>query len=123
MFYIHIVPDQFDTSQSQLHGISVSIYGDFDATRTALWHTLVGDTTALGGPTTPKASYAFILEPRLWQQPVAGVDSNEDEYEWAGEPVPRLPLPGDASGSGLGRAAGFARIHSGPKCSAAVEVI
>ena len=30
MFYIHIVPDQFDTSQSQLHGISVSIYGDFE---------------------------------------------------------------------------------------------
>ncbi|KAL6849866.1 hypothetical protein ACO1O0_009411 [Amphichorda felina] len=52
-----------------------SLYGDLEATRTALWRTIVADTTAEGGEKAPEM-YSWLLDPRIWDQGVAGVFSN-----------------------------------------------
>ncbi|KAI1069336.1 hypothetical protein LB507_008620 [Fusarium sp. FIESC RH6] len=54
--------------------VSESIYGDFEATREAFWRTIVGDTTPDGDKATD--SYAWLLQPRLWQRGIAGVWTN-----------------------------------------------
>lgn len=50
-------------------------YGDLETTRTALWRTLVGDTTAEGALEAPE-TYSWLLEPSIWKQGVAGVFTN-----------------------------------------------
>jgi hypothetical protein len=52
-----------------------SIYGDYEATRNAFWRTIVGDTTPQGSEKAPD-SYAWLLQPRLWQRGIAGVWTN-----------------------------------------------
>ncbi|RGP72899.1 hypothetical protein FLONG3_6537 [Fusarium longipes] len=52
-----------------------SIYGDLEATRNAFWRTIVGDTTIRGDEKAPE-SYAWLLQPRLWQRGIAGVWTN-----------------------------------------------
>lgn len=54
---------------------SHSLYGDLEATRAALWKTIVADTTAEGGRNAPE-THSWILDPRLWDQGVAGVYTN-----------------------------------------------
>ncbi|KAF4334235.1 hypothetical protein FBEOM_11931 [Fusarium beomiforme] len=51
---------------------SCSIYGNIEATRAALWRTIVADTVAEGGCRAPE-SYSWLLDHRLWQRGVAGV--------------------------------------------------
>ncbi|CAG7558745.1 unnamed protein product [Fusarium equiseti] len=54
---------------------SKSRYGDFEATREVFWRTIVGDTIPQGGEKAPE-SYAWLLEPKLWQRGIAGVWTN-----------------------------------------------
>ncbi|KAH6957190.1 heterokaryon incompatibility protein-domain-containing protein [Fusarium avenaceum] len=51
---------------------SISIYGDFEETKHALWRTIVGDTIYEGGDGAPEY-YSWLLNPKLWQRGVAGV--------------------------------------------------
>lgn len=51
---------------------SISIYGDFEETKHALWRTIVGDTISEGGDEAPEY-YSWLLNPKLWQRGVAGV--------------------------------------------------
>ncbi|KAK2589889.1 hypothetical protein QQS21_012429 [Conoideocrella luteorostrata] len=56
-------------------GLNTNLYGDLQAIRTALWRTIVGDTTSKGGASAPE-EYSWLLDPRLWNQGVAGVYTN-----------------------------------------------
>ena len=49
-----------------------SIYGDLEATRAALWRTIVANTTFQGNSKAPE-SYSWLLEPRIWASGVEGV--------------------------------------------------
>ncbi|KAK2930317.1 hypothetical protein FoTM2_010658 [Fusarium oxysporum f. sp. vasinfectum] len=51
---------------------SQSVYGDLEATRNAFWRTIVADTTSQGGERALE-SYAWLLDPKLWQSGVAGI--------------------------------------------------
>ncbi|KAF5595264.1 heterokaryon incompatibility 6 OR allele [Fusarium subglutinans] len=51
---------------------SQGIYGDLEATRNAFWRTIVADTIPQGGGRAPE-SYAWLLDPKLWQSGVAGI--------------------------------------------------
>lgn len=53
-----------------------SIYGDWEATRVALWRTIVGDTTLEGGCRAPD-TYSWLLDRRLWQSGIEEVYTNE----------------------------------------------
>jgi len=55
---------------------SRNAYGDLEGTRTALWRTMVGDTTEHGSTQAPD-SYSWLLDPTLWRQGVAGVYTND----------------------------------------------
>jgi hypothetical protein len=50
-------------------------YRDFEGVRTALWKTLVADTTAEGGASAPK-DFAWLLNPRIWKPGVVGIYTN-----------------------------------------------
>ncbi|KAK2743174.1 heterokaryon incompatibility protein [Colletotrichum kahawae] len=52
-----------------------SAYGGLEDTRNALWQTLLGDTTVDGGGQAPEAG-AWLLDPKIWNQGVAGVFTN-----------------------------------------------
>ncbi|KAK8080322.1 heterokaryon incompatibility protein [Apiospora hydei] len=47
-------------------------YGGLDETREALWRTMVGNSTAQGECPAPE-EYAWLLDPRIWRDAVAGV--------------------------------------------------
>ncbi|CVK91471.1 related to heterokaryon incompatibility protein (het-6OR allele) [Fusarium mangiferae] len=49
-----------------------SIYGDIEATREALWRTIVADTIAEETARAPE-TYSWLLDHKLWQRGVAGV--------------------------------------------------
>ncbi|KAG5798546.1 hypothetical protein H9Q69_002434 [Fusarium xylarioides] len=49
-----------------------SIYGDIEATREALWRTIVADTIAEESGRAPE-SYSWLLDHKLWQRGIAGV--------------------------------------------------
>ncbi|KAG7411841.1 heterokaryon incompatibility protein-domain-containing protein [Fusarium sp. MPI-SDFR-AT-0072] len=49
-----------------------SIYGDIEATREALWRTIVADTIAEQKDQAPE-TYSWLLDHKLWQRGVAGV--------------------------------------------------
>ncbi|KAI1035135.1 hypothetical protein LB503_011723 [Fusarium chuoi] len=49
-----------------------SIYGDIEATREALWRTMVADTISEETSRAPE-SYSWLLDHKLWQRGVAGV--------------------------------------------------
>ncbi|EWG38414.1 hypothetical protein FVEG_14888 [Fusarium verticillioides 7600] len=51
---------------------SCSIYGDLEATREALWRTIVADTIAEDSGRAPE-SYSWLLDHKLWQRGIAGV--------------------------------------------------
>ncbi|KAF5518512.1 Heterokaryon incompatibility protein 6, OR allele [Colletotrichum aenigma] len=52
-----------------------STYGGLEDTRNALWRTLLGDTTVDGGIQASEAG-AWLLDPKIWNQGVAGVFTN-----------------------------------------------
>ncbi|KAI8265390.1 Heterokaryon incompatibility protein 6, OR allele [Colletotrichum sp. SAR11_239] len=52
-----------------------SAYGGLEDTRNALWRTLLGDTTVDGGSQASEAG-AWLLDPKIWNQGVAGVFTN-----------------------------------------------
>ncbi|KAI8312833.1 Heterokaryon incompatibility protein 6, OR allele [Colletotrichum sp. SAR11_59] len=52
-----------------------SAYGGLEDTRNALWRTLLGDTTVDGGIQASEAG-AWLLDPKIWNQGVAGVFTN-----------------------------------------------
>jgi hypothetical protein len=52
-----------------------SAYGTLDATRIALWRTIVGNTTRDGDDQAPDY-FSWLLHPEVWQEGVAGVYSN-----------------------------------------------
>ncbi|WYZ44157.1 hypothetical protein EsH8_VII_000593 [Colletotrichum jinshuiense] len=54
---------------------STSAYGSLEATRAALWRSIVGDTTAEAG-TQASEDGAWLLESKIWDQGVAGVYTN-----------------------------------------------
>ncbi|KAI1335651.1 heterokaryon incompatibility protein-domain-containing protein [Xylariaceae sp. FL0016] len=54
---------------------AVSAYGDLEATRTAFWRTILGNTTAHGGVQASKTG-SWLLEPKIWDGGVAGVYTN-----------------------------------------------
>ncbi|KAF5974210.1 heterokaryon incompatibility 6 OR allele [Fusarium coicis] len=63
---------EVDTRYPLNSASSQSIYGDLEATRDAFWKTIVADTTSQGGEKAPE-SYAWLLDPKLWQSGVAGI--------------------------------------------------
>ncbi|KAJ4066487.1 hypothetical protein NW756_009995 [Fusarium oxysporum] len=63
---------EVDTRYPRNSASSQSIYGDLEATRNAFWRTIVADTTSQGGEMAPE-SYAWLLDPKLWQSGVAGI--------------------------------------------------
>ena len=54
--------------------VVTSVYGDFNATKEAFWRTVVAGTSR-DGAWAPEA-YSFILQPKLWQEGIAGLRSN-----------------------------------------------
>ncbi|KAI8257409.1 Heterokaryon incompatibility protein 6, OR allele [Colletotrichum sp. SAR 10_98] len=52
-----------------------SAYGGVEDTKNALWRTLLGDTTVDGGIQASEAG-AWLLDPKIWNQGVAGVFTN-----------------------------------------------
>lgn len=66
------VDTQYPVNATKSNG---SAYGDFEATREALWRTVVGDTTSIGETVAPE-SYAWLLDRRIWDQGVAGAYTN-----------------------------------------------
>ncbi|KAF4962377.1 hypothetical protein FSARC_9543 [Fusarium sarcochroum] len=67
--------DEIDEGYPQNTSSTSSIYGDANATRTALWRTIVGDTMAGSNDPAPE-SYSWLLDHRLWQLGIAGVHTN-----------------------------------------------
>ncbi|KAF4993432.1 hypothetical protein FDECE_13398 [Fusarium decemcellulare] len=53
-----------------------STYGDFEATREALWRTIVGDTTSQGGCRAPE-TYSWLLNCRIWQGVIQQIYTHE----------------------------------------------
>ncbi|KAI1287920.1 heterokaryon incompatibility protein-domain-containing protein [Xylaria venustula] len=70
-------PCEADTNYPQTDGNpqSANVYGTLEDTQDALWRTLIGNTTAQGGPPSAEGSW-LISEPRTWFRHVLGVYTN-----------------------------------------------
>ncbi|KAK7755418.1 hypothetical protein SLS62_002645 [Diatrype stigma] len=72
-------PSEVDTSypqtDSEAPAETASAYGSMEATQEALWRTLVGNTTARGGPPSAEGPW-LINEPRTWLRQLLGVYTN-----------------------------------------------
>ncbi|KAI1349839.1 heterokaryon incompatibility protein-domain-containing protein [Xylaria sp. FL0043] len=70
-------PCEADTSYPQTDDSSqtANAYDSLEATQEALWRTLIGNTTAQGGPPSAEGSW-LIREPRTWFRHVLGVYTN-----------------------------------------------
>ncbi|KAF2970139.1 hypothetical protein GQX73_g3440 [Xylaria multiplex] len=71
-------PSEADTSYPQTDEKSsprTNAYDTLEAVQEALWRTLVGNTTAQGGPPSAEGSW-LICEPRTWFRHVLGVYTN-----------------------------------------------
>ncbi|CAM1508647.1 Fc.00g054950.m01.CDS01 [Cosmosporella sp. VM-42] len=71
-FHPEEVESRYPLNTSRGH---CNAYGDLDDTRAAFWRTIVGDTTERGGIIAPEV-FSWLLDPRLWQEGVAGVYAN-----------------------------------------------
>ncbi|KAF2724319.1 HET-domain-containing protein [Polychaeton citri CBS 116435] len=64
-----------DTYPQNTSDPSANAYESLEATRDALWRSLLGDTTSEGGEYAPGEG-SWLLDPRLWRGGVAGVYTN-----------------------------------------------
>lgn len=68
-FHCHEADQSYPLSRENI----VSAYGDASSTREAFWRTLVANSTT-DGELAPD-TYSLLLDPRLWQDEIAGVKS------------------------------------------------